>query len=346
MVSPNGPLDFNLARPQDEILPERVIAPRLDDAGREALRLVAADIVTAFRGEPNRRLSTRKEMRWGSKGSLSLVIGGPKDGLWFDHESGRGGDIIEFIRFELNCSFTEALDYAAQYASELYNSQPSPQPASRPAPQQTVDDDEEERIARALAIWCDAGPLRGTLADRYLQTRCILLPSSAPDALRFHPHCPWGTATAPALIGLITDALTNEPTGIMRVGLTEDGRKIAPRALGVKADGAVKLSRNVVDHLVIAEGIETALSATTLGYGPAWSVIDAVGIAKFPVLPGIERLTIAVDHDASGTGQKAAEQCKRRWLWEGRKVSTILSQQPGDDLNDFLQRRACEAGNA
>jgi putative DNA primase/helicase len=98
--------------------------------------------------------------------------------------------------------------------------------------------------------------------------------------------------------------------------------------------------------LVIAEGIETALSATMLGFGPAWSVIDAGGIAGFPAWPGIERLTIAVDHDASGTGQKAAEQCKRRWLWEGRKVRTILSQQPGDDLNDFLQRCASEAGDA
>jgi len=320
---------------------------RLDDRGRDALRDAAADIITSFRGEHNRKQSTKKEMRWGNHGSLSLVIAGQREGLWYDHESGRGGDVIEFIRLELHCSFGEALDYAAQYVSELRSSpSPSATPRSRPPKYIADDHDEEQRIARALAIWCDAEPLRGTLADQYLQSRCLVLPSSASDALRFHPCCPWGNGTVPALIGLITDALTNEPTGIQRIGLTLDGRKIAPKALGVKADGAVKLSRNIVDHLVIAEGIETALSATALGYGPAWSVIDAGGIAKFPVLPGIDRLTIAVDHDASGRGQRATETCTRRWRWDGKYVCTIIADKLGDDLNDVLQRLAREAGDA
>src|SRR6476620_3770001 len=78
---------------------------RLDDAGRAALREVAPEIVMEFRGEHNRKLSTRKEMQWGAKGSFSLVIAGSKDGLWFDHEIGRGGDIIEFITVERGCSF-------------------------------------------------------------------------------------------------------------------------------------------------------------------------------------------------------------------------------------------------
>ena len=77
--------------------------PRLDDIGRDALRDVAADIITDFRGSCNRKLSTRKEMRWGSKGSLALVKSGPKEGLWFDHELNCGGDIIEFIKHELGC---------------------------------------------------------------------------------------------------------------------------------------------------------------------------------------------------------------------------------------------------
>ena len=71
---------------------------RLDDAGRAALREVAPEIVLEFRGEHNRKLSTRKEMRWGAKGSFSLAIAGPKAGCWFDHETGRGGDIIDFIK--------------------------------------------------------------------------------------------------------------------------------------------------------------------------------------------------------------------------------------------------------
>src|SRR4051794_24676113 len=103
---------------------------RLDDAGRAALSEVSSEIVMEFRGEPNRKLSTWKEMRWGSKGSLALVIAGSKEGLWFDHETGRGGDIIEFIKIERNCSFVEAVDHAAQYVSELRNNCHASRPAS------------------------------------------------------------------------------------------------------------------------------------------------------------------------------------------------------------------------
>ena len=74
------------------------LTQRLGDAGRAALRAVAPEIVVGFRGEHNRKLSSRKEMRWGSNGSFSLAIAGPRMGCWFDHETGHGGDIIEFIR--------------------------------------------------------------------------------------------------------------------------------------------------------------------------------------------------------------------------------------------------------
>src|SRR5262245_31915775 len=90
---------------------------RLDDAGRDALRDAAPDIITAFRGPQNRKLSTRADLRWGTWGSLSLAIKGQKEGLWYDHENGRGGDAIEFIRQELHCSFPDALAYAEWFVS-------------------------------------------------------------------------------------------------------------------------------------------------------------------------------------------------------------------------------------
>jgi putative DNA primase/helicase len=215
----------------------------------------------------------------------------------------------------------------------------SPRPTSARAPRPATDD-EEERITEALAIWCNARPLRGSLAEAYLRSRGIEMPAAALDeALRFHPHCPWGIGTRPALVGLIRDVLTDEPTAVLRIALTEEGRKIAPKALGPKADGAIKLSADITTELVIGEGIESALSAMLLGYGPAWSVIDAGGIAKFPVLPEIERLIIAVDHDVSGTGQWAAAECKARWLAAGRRVRTVMSSKVGEDLNDVLQQR-------
>jgi hypothetical protein len=40
-------------------------------------------------GEPSFR--TRREWRWGRRGSLALSVSGKKRGLWYDHESGQGG---------------------------------------------------------------------------------------------------------------------------------------------------------------------------------------------------------------------------------------------------------------
>lgn len=314
-------------------------AHRLDDARRAALREVAPEIVMEFRGEHNRKLSTRKEMRWGAKGSFSLAIAGSREGLWFNHEIGRGGDIIDFIRLERNCSFVDALDQAAQYVSELRNGHHSSRPASRPAPRQPVDDDDEKRIEQALTIWCETRPLRGTLAEKYLRSRCIEVPGEALEVLRFHPRCPWEIGTRPAMVALIRDIITDEPIGIHRTALSADGSKIAPKVLGLKGGGAIKLSplMGAGSELLIGEGIETTLSASILGFGsPAWSVIDAGEMSRFPALPGISRLTIAVDHDVEGAGEKAAAETKARWEVAGLRVRTAMPSTPGEDFNDVL----------
>ena len=309
---------------------------RLDDAGRAALREVAPEIVSEFRGEHNRKLSTRKEMRWGANGSFSLAIAGPKAGCWYDHETGRGGDIIAFIRHERGCSFVEALDHAAQYVSELragITLAAGPQVragASWPAPRQTVDDDgdDEKRMLDALTIWCEAWPLTGTIAEKYLRSRCIEVPGEALEVLRFHPRCPWGIGTRPAMVALVRDIITDEPIGIHRTALSADGSKIAPKALGLKGGGAIKLSplMGAGGELLIGEGIETTLSASILGFGsPAWSIIDAGEMGRFPALPWISRLTIAVDHDVNGVGEKAAAETKARWEAAGLRARSLMS---------------------
>lgn len=277
-------------------------------------------------------------MRWGSKGSLALVIAGSKEGLWFDHEMGCGGDAIEFIKIEMRCSFADAINYARNFVSELRTG-PATSRHSRIPPS---GHDDERRIRRALTIWCDGSPFLGSLAEIYLQSRFIEVPAEALDVLRYHPRCPFQVGTRPVLIGLVRDILTNEPLGIHRTALTTDGRKLdRPKLLGPTLGGAIKLyGEHVADELTIAEGIETALSAALLNFGPIWSVIDAGGITKFPVLPEIKRLTIIADHDVSGVGQKAAAECRARWQAAGRRVRTVMAAAPGHDLNDVLRERA------
>jgi putative DNA primase/helicase len=105
----------------------------------------------------------------------------------------------------------------------------------------------------------------------------------------------------------------------------------------------IRLFPDVGNRLVIAEGIETALTAATRFehrgklLRPAWATGCAGNMRRFPVLDGIEQLIIIVDNDASGTGQAAAEECACRWRDAGREVICWMPEQLGFDLNDLVK---------
>jgi hypothetical protein len=108
--------------------------------------------------------------------------------------------------------------------------------------------------------------------------------------------------------------------------------KTLRRMIGPTKGAAVKLAE-IDDTLAIAEGVETALAANQMGYGPAWALGSAEAVATFPVLVGIRRLILLTENnDASRT---ACARCGERWLRAGREVIHVVPEH-GDDLNDEL----------
>ena len=92
----------------------------------------------------------------------------------------------------------------------------------------------------------------------------------------------------------------------------------------------------VTTGLLIGEGIETTLSAAVkFKFQPCWSVLSRSGFTKFPVLPGIECVTIAADNDESGDGQRDAAALAQRLADAGVEAITV---QPHlrKDFNDFM----------
>jgi hypothetical protein len=110
--------------------------------------------------------------------------------------------------------------------------------------------------------------------------------------------------------------------------------------LGAPA-GIVRLSadEDVLEGLHLAEGIETALAAMSIGLRPMWATGSTALMAKFPPLAGIDCLTLIVDHDPNGAGEKAAREAEVRWRAAGREVRLLRSDAPGD-LNDVLREGA------
>jgi putative DNA primase/helicase len=194
-----------------------------------------------------------------------------------------------------------------------------------------------------LRFWTESIPAPGTLAEKYLTSRRLSLPDRHESALRFHPSCPFGKGTRqPCMVALFRDIRTNEPKAIHRTALTPEGAKIDRKVMGLKAGCAIKLTpdEDVAEGLTIAEGIETALAGMTLNFKPAWALGDAGALARFPVLSGIESLSVLVDNDASGTGQASALECSRRWTSAGREVFRVLPTAIGTDMADVVSGKA------
>lgn len=76
------------------------------DVLRAELVACAEDVALALLGEPNRKLSSKREWRWGTKGALCLELRGAKRGLWIDRsDDNRGGDLLGLIRREQGGGF-------------------------------------------------------------------------------------------------------------------------------------------------------------------------------------------------------------------------------------------------
>jgi putative DNA primase/helicase len=188
--------------------------------------------------------------------------------------------------------------------------------------------------AQAMAVWrASVGP-RGTLAERYLAARGLVLDDDiAGEVLRWNPRIG-------AMIALFRTIETGEPQAVSRIFLDREGRKLKRMFLGPSGGAAVMLDGfdAVTNGLHIAEGAETAMAARQLGLKPTWACGSTVTIAAFfPVLSGIECLTILAEHDEASA--KATQECGERWHAAGREVR-IVRPIAGKDLNDAIRGAA------
>jgi hypothetical protein len=279
-----------------------------------ALATRAEDISVDLLGEPTSK--SRNEYRWGRRGSLWLNL---DSGRWHDHEHGLGGDLLDLIVRVHGVQLGEAIKIAERDylgGAELRPAARRPQPA-RP----TGTHDAEDRIKAALRIWDETVPLAGTLAERYFVEHRWL------DIARLDlDHCLRWHQGIRAVVALMTDPVSNVPIGIHRTFLDREGAKLERKMLG--RQGVVRLSpgSEVTMGLGMTEGVEDGLAVLLSGWAPVWAATSAGAISRFPVLAGIEALTIFGDADEVGNG--AAETCAKHWLSLGRDARVAVPRRP------------------
>lgn len=285
-----------IAKPAPEINKARLQSFHAGDALAAALMQF---------GKPNLQLSRGSQMRFGRKGSVAVDL---EAGIYFNHETGEGGRLTGLPQ--------RSAPYARATAKER-------------------DYGDDERRARQIRdLWAGTQPLTGTPAERYLKGRRI--DCTPPDDLRFHPACPRERERAPAMVAAIRDISENWIIGVHRTFLKADGsgRDGEKMILGRARGGVIKLSddADVTTGLGLSEGIETGLSLLSIGWRPIWAAISAGGITKFPVLSGVESLTLFADHDDAG--ERASKECARRWIEAGREARIARPRKAGKDWND------------
>ncbi|MGY8712129.1 hypothetical protein RAD16_40945, partial [Bradyrhizobium sp. 18BD] len=131
------------------------------------------------------------------------------------------------------------------------------------------------RPANVERIWDQAVDVRGTLAERYLARRNLLLPP--PPDIRFHPRCPYlpkpKTAFLPALLVAVREV--GKLVAIQRIFLDSESADYTRKVmLGTPLSGAWR-GRAGGATLAIAEGFETADAFTRLNDIPCWASLGA-----------------------------------------------------------------------
>ena len=290
-------------------------------------------LVPVLEGLHGKARRTKRELRFGSRGSLSIRL---PDGRWFDHESQAGGGLWKLAK---------SLGWQTEDIARLYGlEQGPPSPArrkrlhvqaeanrrNRRAAQSSAD----EALDHAVKLCLDKaesvdGGVQSYLDGRgigHLADRATIKAIRRPTVLGQH-----GLYNLPerCLGAFVTDD-EGDVRAIALTRLTGTGAKIEPAAkarysLGPIGRGYARLGGAGGDTLVMVEGVEDAGTVSRPDVWPDASVLASIGgirIIPDGEIAAARKIVIAVDRDLIAYKKSRKPGAKPA----PRKLSRILRQ--------------------
>lgn len=257
---------------------------------------------------------------------------GGKDRYRWDNKDGKGtffcsncgaGDGFGLLKTVKGWDFKQAVEQIETVIGK----------AKLEAPRSVMSAEEQREAMRKRWQECRAVQPSDAVA-KYLKNRIGI--DAIPSVIRSAPN-------RPAMVSLM-QAPDTRATMVHTTFLTIDGHKAKmdqPRLMmhgGIANGAAVRLAL-YVDELGIAEGIETALSATALTGIPCWAALNEVLLQKWIPPKEVKRVVIFGDNDANYVGQSAAFMLARRVRLSGDNPPSVEVRIPptiGHDWNDVL----------
>jgi putative DNA primase/helicase len=176
-------------------------------------------VARALLGAPNEAMSSRQELRFGGRGSVSVDC---VKGTFFDFQLNEGGGVLDLIEQRLGLTGRDAFDWMR--AERIIDRDV---PARPPTGHGSSGRSDKQRTEEALRIWRECQAASGTAVEAYLRRRGITFPP--PPTLRHHSglrhRC---GAVWPAMVGAVTIGTERIPVGVHRTFLAPDGVGKAP----------------------------------------------------------------------------------------------------------------------
>ena len=233
----------------------------------------------------------------------------------------------------VGCAFESIVEAAGLKSSPAFR------PVTRGDLEQIKQQQLEEaqrKAAYCKKLWQQGQPLEGSLSQLYLASRAIDCWSSSQ---RHHSGLIYPNTGERLPVLLTAIQRSGQLVGLHRTYPNTDGTKRDKLMLGKCKGGAAHLIGQT-GPLIVAEGIETALSLPALHQseeGRYWSALSASGVKSLELPKIADRLIIAADGDAVGVsaGTDLGERAARHG-WD----VTLMQAPEGKDWNDILMEQS------
>ncbi|ELI5720924.1 conjugative transfer relaxase/helicase TraI [Vibrio fluvialis] len=252
--------------------PEHKSDPRFQVDGKFKLSLYGKEVAAQLSryteslvhselGAENKSQSTSDYLVYGAKSEpqLRVSLTGEYRGYYRNFASGERGNMINFLMDQKSINYVEAVDLAAKMVSapDEYNLEANPKHDELVA---TLPKEQARLVEFAHNYSAQSTNIKGTLAERYIESLGVSVDELDTQSLRFHPAV-YSSETRqayPAMIGRFENGKGIlqgiEITYLNNDGLSHDGLETNHRVLGVKSGNTISIvaNDNPIGTLVVA----------------------------------------------------------------------------------------------
>jgi putative DNA primase/helicase len=200
-----------------------------------------------------------------------------------------------------------------------------------------------QRRRCAQALWAEGFPVARRLAERHARLRGV--GRALGDALRHHPAVPSAIYLGrglrrPALLAAVRDA-DGEVCAVEVTYLAADGGRarmgLPRKTVGVLPPSAAVRLDPAGPHLLVAEGVFSALSASEHFGLPVWALLSTSNLRRWTPPHGVTAVTIAADWGADGERSARVLAARLRALG-----LTVVVAWPPRAFGDWNEAQAAE----